>query len=126
MCLSEIRPMAIRNIDRRPCARKDATMAIAVNWPGRKVGGFCCPVPPEPRLRPLFRQRAASVTVLSLALVNGPITAEPCRAKTVSLPRASILFRPHRFRPDRAERNGGGAGYCPRVRNAYSTRRLSP
>ncbi len=24
------------------------------------------------------------------------------------------------------ERNGGGAGYCPRVRYAYSARRLSP
>ena len=29
---------------------------------------------------------------------NGPVTAEPCRAKTMSLPRASILFRP-RGRP---------------------------
>jgi len=27
---------------------------------------------------------------------------------------------------DTTEENGGGAGYCPRVRNAYSTRRLAP
>src|SRR5260370_40723205 len=26
----------------------------------------------------------------------GPISAEPCRAKTSPLPRASILFRPHK------------------------------
>ncbi len=24
---------------------------------GREVGGFCCPVPPGPRLRPLFRRQ---------------------------------------------------------------------
>ena len=28
--------------------------------------------------------------------------------------------------PSAGSANGGGAGYCPRVRNAYSMRRLSP
>ena len=46
-----------------------------------------------------------------------PITTVPCRAKDPSLPRVSILCRPHK--------NGGGAGYRPRVHYAYSINRLS-
>src|SRR4051812_13170199 len=58
------------------------------------VGGFCCPVPPEPRLSLMQRQRAPHDCHWHLSY--GPITAEPCRAKDASLPRVSSLFRPHR------------------------------
>jgi len=61
-------------------------------------------------------------------LYYGPITAVPYRAPSKPLPRASILFRPlgdswaQVPRPvTMATRVGGGAGYCPRVRCAYST-----
>src|SRR5207244_2634219 len=57
-----------------------------------EVGGFCCPVPPEPRLSLMQRQRAPHY---HWHLSYGPITAEPCRAKSVSLPRVSSLCRPH-------------------------------
>ena len=70
-------------------ARKDAR-----RWAdrtGAKVGGFCCPVPPEPRLSLMQRQRAPHY---HWHLSYGPITAEPCRAKSVSLPRVSSLCRP--------------------------------
>jgi len=83
------------------------------------MGGFCCPVPPEPRLPFMQRQRAPHCR---WHLSNGPITAEPCRAKDASLPRVSSLFRPQ----SPWLGNGGGAGYCPRVHDAYSTNRLSP
>ena len=88
---------------------------------GSEVGGFCCPVPPEPRLSLMQRQRAPLCCHWHLSY--GPITAEPCRAKDTSLPRVSSLCRPHvwRFCQD-----GGGAGHCPRVHYAYSTHRLSP
>ena len=91
------------------------------SWAGREVGGFCCPVPPEPRLSLMQRQRAPLCCHWHLSY--GPITAEPCRAKDTSLPRVSSLCRPHvwRFCQD-----GGGAGHCPRVHYAYSTHRLSP
>ena len=57
-----------------------------------KVGGFCCPVPPEPRLSLMQRQRAPHC---HWHLWISPITAVPCRAKGGSLPRVSSLFRPH-------------------------------
>ena len=71
------------------------------------VGGFCCPVPPEPRLglrraqdlkcgcQTAVRQRGEPPQSCHSQLCNGPITAVPYRAKTAPLPRASILFRPH-------------------------------
>src|SRR5712671_2574415 len=61
---------------------------------------------------------------------GGPITAEPCRAKTRPLRPSSNLFRP---RPNPAHilagislGSGGGAGYCPRVRKVYYDGHLSP
>ena len=58
----------------------------------------------------------------------GPITVVPCRAKPLPLLHASILVRPRKGRPfaDSADASGGGAGYCPRVRYAYSAEGLSP
>ena len=95
-----------------------------------KVGGFCCPVPPEPRLSLMQRQRAPHC---HWHLWISPITAVQCRAKGRSLPRVSSLFRPHwvakRTNPPEGTcftKNGGGAGHCPRVHNAYFTHRLSP
>src|SRR3546814_697871 len=67
---------------------------------GARVGGFCCPVPPEPRLLLMQQQR---VRRYRSHLENGPMTVVPCRAKTTPLPRASILFRPH----DTGRRAGG-------------------
>jgi len=40
--------------------------------------------------------------------------------------RASILFRPRKPLAAPSVESGGGAGYCPRVRIAYFTGRLSP
>src|SRR3954469_3146594 len=57
-----------------------------------EVGGFCCPVPPEPRLSLMQRQRAPHC---HWHLWVSPITAVQCRAKGESLPRVSSLFRPH-------------------------------
>src|SRR5262245_5323457 len=94
-----------------------------------QVGGFCCPVPPEPRFPKLVRQREPHG--YRWHFQNGPITVVPCRAKTKPLLRASILFRPLKWPPRcltriAPEEAGGGAGYCPRVRYAYVAGRLSP
>jgi len=61
---------------------------------------------------------------------RGPITVVPCRTQKMPLLRASILFRPHHQSPCRngltvgppsdCGSHGGGAGYRPRVRCAYS------
>ena len=57
------------------------------------MGGFCCKVPPEPRV-------ALSGYCKCLVIIGiyrfGPITAVPCREKTTPLPRTSILFHPHK------------------------------
>src|ERR1700722_1293123 len=98
--------------------RETAPRLAKSSW--REVGGFCCPVPPEPRLSLMQRQRAPDY---HWHLSYGPITAEPCRAKSESLPRVSSLCRP---RLGLSGQTGGGAGHCPRVHYAYSTHRLSP
>src|SRR5215212_8708284 len=54
-------------------------------------GGLLLPGAPRTALIAYAATASAS---LSLALLNGPITAEPCRAKDGSLPRVSSLFRP--------------------------------
>ena len=91
-----------------------------------EVGGFCCPVPPGPRLHCL-RSESERLMIVIGTCSFGPMTAEPCRAKSEPLPRVSSLFRP--LCPARPStpcllelaghrRIGGGAGYCPRVHNA--------
>src|SRR3954469_9445313 len=69
-------------------------------------GGFCCQVPPNPACRSLTRQDFNSVfqTALrslghrSIVVVcnyeNGPITAEPCRAKARPLRPRRSYFAP--------------------------------
>src|SRR5882672_4567313 len=82
----------------RPC---DAALSVGRASCGSvKLGGFCCPVPPGPRLPNNVRQRVPYG--YRWHLVIGPITAVPCRAKTMPLPRASILFRPRRVPPSHA------------------------
>ena len=58
-----------------------------------RVGGFCCPVPPEPRLA-VFRQRRRMQRCYRSHLRYSPMTAVQCRAKDGSLPHMSSLFRP--------------------------------
>ncbi|CAA7612677.1 conserved hypothetical protein [Magnetospirillum sp. UT-4] len=80
-------------------------------------GGLLLPGAPRTALTDYA---AAARATLSLALVRfSPITVVPCRAQTMSLLPASILFRPHS--PAVIPEFGGGAGYRPRVRKAYST-----
>ena len=67
-----------------------------------EVGGFCCPAPPGPRLPKLVKQRGRPCYRSHLEI--DPITAVSCRAKTLPLPRASILVRPHETPP---RRDGG-------------------
>src|SRR5262245_40661867 len=74
-------------------------------------GGFCCQVPPNPACRSLTRQGFKSVfqTALrslsnrSIVVVgnyeNGPITAEPCRAKARPLGPRRSYFGPARSHP---------------------------
>ncbi len=93
----------------------------------RRVGGLLLPGAPEPRLRPLFKPQQQRVTVLSLALAEWPVTAEPYRSKTAPLPRSSILVRPHRFHPERVEKKWWRApSTAPGSETLYVTRRLSP
>src|ERR1700733_11708105 len=91
-----------------------------------------CPrTPPDaaktPGLQIGLSNRLRGLSNRSIVVVRnyegGPITAEPCRAKTRPLRPSSILFRP---RPNPAHAwswkclgSGGGAGYCPRVRKVY-------
>ena len=86
---------------------------------GERVGGFCCQVPPEPRCS--LSGYSKCLVIIGICKV-GPISVVPCRAKIMPLPRTSILFRPLK-RPAMgpAGKTGGGAGYRPRVRNAYFT-----
>ena len=58
-----------------------------------RVGGFCCQVPPEPRCSLCGYSKC--LVIIGICAF-GPITAVPCRAKAMSLPRASILYRPQR------------------------------
>lgn len=117
--------MACRKFEKastRPAG--ESTMAIAVNWPEGKWGASVARCPPDRAyVRCLGGSSECNGVIVSTC--EWPVTAEPYRAKTAPLPRSSILVRPHRFRP-RAERNGGGAGYCPRVRSAYFDSHLSP
>ena len=100
-------------------------MAIAVYARERKWGASVARCPPNRAyVRCLGGSSECNGVIVSTCV--WPVTAEPYRAKTASLPRPSILVRPHRPRPRTIGVNGGGAGYCPRVRYAYSTRRLSP
>src|ERR1700730_271097 len=108
----------------------------------------------EPRLKLLRPQDFSSVFLAALrskgnrsivVVCNyevGPITAEPCRAKARPLlPRRSYFapisgisnqvseIRSHANRylmPDYRLLDGGGAGYCPRVRRVYCDGHLSP
>ena len=74
---------------------------------GNQWGAFCCPAPPEPRSKStaysprglLGRQTKIRCNVVVGIYQSGPITAVPCRAKALPLPRASILFRPLRKSP---------------------------
>ncbi len=80
-------------------------------WPKDEWGASVARCPPDRAyVRCLGGSSECNGVIVSTC--EWPVTAEPYRAKTAPLPRSSILVRPHRFRP-RAERNGGGAGYCP-------------
>src|SRR5579875_551313 len=100
----------------------------------RSVRGFCCPVPLGPRVAlgfHLARGQAASASVAKLSFAdnlrpdNGGIMPGdgPCLYQARRSCFAPV--KPPGAGPEAAG-NGGGAGYCPRVRNAYSAGRLSP
>src|SRR5262245_16179128 len=83
----------------RPCAK------------GKGSGGFCCQVPPNPACRSLTRHDCRSVCQTALrslshrtiAVVgnyeNGPIRAEPCRAKARLLRPRGSYFGPATTHP---------------------------
>src|SRR4051812_9167234 len=62
-----------------------------------KWGASVARCPPNPVVAPLGGYSKCLIIVGICR--SGPITAEPCRAKTASLLRTSILFRPHRYGP---------------------------
>ena len=86
-------------------AQKSASFRMILNpCFSKELGGFCCPVPPGPRssanyLTSAMRRLGSDSDIAHVNIVVGiyksdPITAVSCRAKTMSLLHASILFRP--------------------------------
>ena len=67
------------------------------------MGGFCCPVPPEPRFHWLLGSE--SEMRYRWHCENGPITADTIPGKNQVFTRASILFRPHIVRVPGFARN---------------------
>ncbi|WIM11723.1 MAG: hypothetical protein OJF58_002682 [Enhydrobacter sp.] len=115
-------PELSRSIGPRP----PRVNAAGMRRVGAKWEGFCCPVPSRNRAYVRCLGGSSECNVVIVGTCEWPVAAEPYRAKTAPLPRSSILFRPRRTPLAERGRNGGGAGYRPRVRYAYSTRRLSP
>ena len=89
-----------------------------------KSGGHSVARGPPNRACHCLRSDRECFEVIVSTCVFDPMTAVSCRAKGRSLPRVSSLCRPHNTLI--SQDNGGGAGHCPRVHNAYSTYRLSP
>jgi hypothetical protein len=127
------------------CAIEDASFRNGMlHWGARieESGGFCCQVPPNPACRSLTRQDFKSVFQTALRSLSnrsivvvgnyekGPITAEPCRAKTRPLRPRRSYFGPAATHPFGSTAidlgSGGAAGYCPRVRWVYYDGHLSP
>ena len=114
---TEMRMMNLLGEDLRRLARKYPAARTA--HPQRssvvkKVGSFCCPALPGPRLP--IRQRGPFH--YRWHLYDSPITAEPYRAKEPPLHVRRSCFAPTEY-PPRERAYGGGAGYRPRVRAAY-------
>ena len=103
-----------------------------------KVGGFCCPVPPEPRFG---RMSLATVRQRD----GRPQRVQRCRWHFYkwpdnggTMPGTTFVFTTHvepvsspwtprnRGQHRVLEEDGGDAGHCPRVRYAYSTKGLAP
>src|SRR5580704_12437060 len=83
-----------------------------------EVGGFCCPVPPEPRVALGFhsrwgiRPRVPHVPCYRWHVRFGPISAVPCRATAhIFTTRVDPNSPPKAHRPMRCLGFGGGAGY---------------
>jgi hypothetical protein len=92
-----------------------------------EVGGLLLPgALPKPRLRPLFRRQQRVQRRyrwhLCVALYGGTMPGKNRAFTTLVDPVSPPSIRLF----SEAEENGGGAGYRPRVRYAYATRRLSP
>ena len=71
------------------CKIKDGGTSVARRPPSRVLGNY-----PLSAKRMLGSDRKTSVNVIIGTCSDDPITAESCRAKTMSLLHASILFRP--------------------------------
>src|SRR5690606_6001146 len=96
--------LGLAGIQRRHISPRGATIQ---GQSGKENAGFCCQVPADPAFYLLeqkdFRSRlstrlSSEANVLSKAVVgnycNGPITAEPCRAKTHPLRPRRSYFAP--------------------------------
>ena len=110
-----------------------------------KVGGFCCQVPPgtppyganrkdfkADHLTALSSEASLSIVVISNYYKwTGIGGTPPSESHCLYYARRSC-FAPAKLLGQsqddlgQGEEFGGGAGHCPRVRNAYSVRRLSP
>jgi len=119
-------------------AKKGSIDRLSINRMEYKWRAFCCQGPAEPRLTAGNGQefkcemaRAAlrgegnlSFIVVICNYICGPDNGGTTPGKKITFTRPSILFRPHKNPPDFPEKSlrayGGGAGYRPRVRSAYS------